>query len=834
MLRLVLLLLLTAAAPVAASDLVRLRVEPATFTLDGPHAYRQLIVTGDYADGTARDVTAQVVYAVPPSVTVTTDGFVRPRADGVGVVTVQLHTHSARAAVTVQNASEERPVSFRREVVAALNVAGCNAGACHGTPSGKNGFKLSLRGFDPAADFLTLTRDVSGRRVNVQNPESSLILQKGAGRVPHEGGTRFVPDAIATQLVQRWLRGQAPNDPREPAAVARLEILPGTRVLRAPANGQQLAVIAHFADGSAQDVTRLTVFRSSDDAVAQVSAEGRVTFTKTGEVSILCRYLETMQGLRLTYVAPLPGYVWPNPPENNFVDQHLFAKLKLLALAPSDLCSDADFVRRASLDIAGVLPTPEQVQAFLTDHAADKRARWVDHLLTTPEYADFWALKWADILNNNRRQVQAKGAYLYHQWVRDHLVANTPFDQVVRELLTAQGSTFLRGPANYYRSDRKARDTDGLAQNTAQLFMGVRISCAKCHNHPFERWTQDDYHGLAAFFARVKAQPDPLHPRIYRFNAGALDITLANSGEVIHPRTNQPAPPRLPNGQVPTIAPGQDRREVLADWLTSTDNAFFARSAVNRIWHHLLGKGIVDPVDDMRDSNPPVSEELLTALAKDFVAHGFDVKHTIRTITASRVYQLSAAANRFNEHDERFFARAVVKMLPAEVMLDALSAATAVPETFAEELLDPLSRLPNGATLRAEAMPVGTRAVQLPDGDVFQHPFLLAFGQPARETSCECERQGEGSLQHTLQLLNGPTIKAKLTHADNRIARLVAGTPSDEAVLHALYLATLSRRPTDAERSATLRYVAAAAQRRAAWEDVQWALVTSKEFLYRH
>jgi hypothetical protein len=594
-----------------------------------------------------------------------------------------------------------------------------------------------------------------------------------------------------------------------------MEIVPGRRMLESPARRQQLDVLAHFADGTVSDVTRLTVFSSSDD-LASVSPTGLVEFRKRGEVAILCRYLEEMASVRLTYVEPQPGYRWPEPPENNYVDRHVFAKLKLLGIPPADLCGDADFIRRAYLDVCGILPSPAEVQSFLADPAPDKRARLIEHLLERPEHADFWALKWADVLSNNRRAVQAKGAYLYHQWIRDHLANNTPLDRVVRELLTADGSTFVNPAANYFRFDRKVRPPEDLAQNTAQLFLGFRMSCARCHNHPFERWTQDDYYGLAAFFARVKDRPDPLYPRINRFNLGALDIWTARTGEVIHLRTGKPMPPKFPGESTPApVGPDQDRRAVLADWVTRPDNPFFARAAVNRVWYHLLGAGIVDPVDDFRASNPPASDELLDALAADFTAHHFDVRHVLRTVLNSRTYQLSAVASAFNEEDKRYFSHALSKLLPAEVLLDALSSATAVPEVF-------------------HGMKPGTRAVQLPDGDVFQHPFLKAFGQPQRETVCECERRGDTSLGHALQLINGPTVKAKLTAPDNRIGRLLTDGRSDDEVLRELYLATLSRPPSEREWQINFRHVRGAADRRKAWEDVQWALLNTNEFLLRH
>ncbi|WP_020468054.1 DUF1549 and DUF1553 domain-containing protein [Zavarzinella formosa] len=710
---------------------------------------------------------------------------------------------------------EDAPVSFRRQIVPILTVAGCNAGACHGTPSGKNGFKLSLRGFDPAADFLQLTRDLSGRRTNAAEPDKSLVLLKGRNKLAHEGGLRLPEGSPEGKLFRAWIAQGLRDDAADLPALRKLTATPVQEVLNPPTRSRQIAATAHFADSQTADVTRLTVYKSSDEKVAKVSLEGLVTFLKTGEVAIQARYQQESVAVRLTFVEPAKDFVWTNPKPFNEVDEHLHAKQKLLGIVPSEVAGDSEYLRRVYLDLIAVLPAPAEVETFLADTRPDKRERVVESLLSRPEYAEYWAFKWADVLSINRRAVQAKGAYLYVQWLRSHLADNTPFDQVARELITASGSTFLNPPASFFRNDRRSRPANDLAQNTAQLFLGIRMSCAQCHNHPFERWTQDDYYGLSAFFARVKDRPDPLYPRLNRFNLGAIEIYNAKSGEVIHPRTKEAMPPRFLGGEFPEIKPDQDRRAVLAEWLARKDNPFFAKAAVNRIWYHLLGRGIVDAVDDFRDTNPPASDALLESLAKDFTDHHFDVKQVIRKITASRTYQLSAATNKWNADDDRFFSHAVTKLYPAEVLLDALTSSTEVPEVF-------------------EGTKPGTRAIQLPDGDAFHHQFLKAFGQPARETSCECERQGDSSLGHALQLINGPTLKAKLSSGKNRIGRLLAENKPDSEIVRELYLATLSRRPTPAEERTSLDHVSAAPNRRTAFEDVQWALLNTKEFLFRH
>ncbi len=792
---------------------VSLQVQPASVSLNGSRAHQQLVVTGRYADGAVRDLSAacDLTFENAEVAGVDESGFLTPKKNGQTVVLVKAGGQTARVPVTVANVEKPRVTSFRNEVIASLNVGGCNAGACHGTPSGKNGFKLSLRGFDPAADYLQLTRDVLGRRTDRQQPDASLILQKGLGVVPHEGGQRFLPSSVPVRALRDWLAEGLQDDLPTTPSLKGIDILPGSRVQLAPARWQQLAVVAHFSDGSVRDATRLTVFSSSDPAVADVSPTGLVQFKQAGEVAILCRYLMELQTVRLTYLEPRSGFVWTNPPENNYIDKFVFAKLKLLSIPPSDTCGDAEFLRRAYLDVCGVLPTPKEVRDFLADKAKDKRAKLIDSLLERPEYADFWTLKWSDVFRSSRKAIQVKGTHVFQHWLHERIADNTGFDALTREMLTASGSTFANPPANYYRV---ARDPQNLAETTAQLFFGIRMQCAKCHNHPFERWTQDDYYSMAAFFARVRHKKDPIEPGATPQQPGAEIVYDGRSGEVTQPRTGQVMKPKFMGGAVPNIPQGADRRRVLADWLASTENPFFAKSVVNRIWYHLNGKGIVDPVDDFRDSNPSANDELLDALANDFATHKFDVKHLIRTIMNSRTYQLSAQTNAYNADDTKYFSHAVPKMMTAEQMLDAVCAVTEVPEKF-------------------PGLPLGTRATQLPDGDI-NHPFLKTFGQPARELACECERESDSNLAQALQLINGPTINEKIRNPNNRIGRLLAAKTKEIDLLNELYLTALSRLPNPENVEAALGHVARATDKRKAWEDVQWALFNAKEFLFRH
>jgi len=792
---------------------VRLIVTPETVTLQGRRAAQQLLVSGQYADGSVRDLTHAVTVQVEPGgiVEVQEGLFLRPRQNGSATLVIHAASQTVRVPITVEGMEQNKPVSFRRDVIAALNVGGCNMGACHGTPSGKNGFRLSLRGDDPRFDYLQLTREQFGRRTGRHNAEQSLIFLKGVGRVPHEGGQRFSPSSLAAEMLLAWLSEGLQDDPPDLPPLQQVQVHPGPRVQTAPARWQQLAVVARFADGQTRDVTRLSNYSSSDPSIADVSAEGLVEFKRSGEVAILVRYLEQLVSIRLTYLEPKEGYRWSHPPEHNFIDKHVYAKLRQMNLLPSELCSDGDFVRRVYLDVLGRLPTVAETQAFLQDRDPRKREKLIDQLVEMPEFADFWALKWADVLRSSRKTIQLKGSHGMQAWLRSHLLRNTPWDEVVRELLTASGNTFSNPPANYYRV---ARDPQSLAETTAQLFFGIRLQCAKCHNHPFERWTQDDYYGFAAWFARVKLRPEPVLGGPPDGPAAAEVVFVERSGEVTQPRSGRVMKPRFLGVGEKEADPNQDRRAILAAWLTAPDNPFFAKSVVNRVWFHLMGKGIVDPVDDFRDSNPPSNEELLNALAADFVAHKYDLKHLIRTILKSRTYQLSVQPNEYNAEDDKYFSKAVTKLLTAEQLLDALCDLTGVPEKF------------NG-------LPLGTRAVQLPDGEV-NHPFLKAFGQPARELACECERESEGNLGQALQLINGPTVNEKVRNPNNRLGKLLGANASDQAILDELYLAAYSRLPTPEERSQVQEHLRKNPDRRKAWEDVLWAIINTREFLFRH
>jgi hypothetical protein len=605
------------------------------------------------------------------------------------------------------------------------------------------------------------------------------------------------------ELLRDWIAQGLQGDPSGTPQLQKLQVVPDRRVLTEPANSQQVIALGHFSDGSVRDVTPLAVFTSSNEEVGRVSDNGLVEGRMTGEAAVLVRYLDQIATSHITFLKPAADFAWTNPPENNYIDTHAFAKMKMLQILPADLCSDEEFIRRASLDATGALPSPAAVQQFLADQDPAKRAKLIDRLLQQPEFYHFWTLKLADVLRSNRKAIQEKGVHVFQRWIHDSLVADKPFDEFVRELIVAEGNSYKNPAVNYYRV---SRDPQNSVETTAQLFMGVRIQCAKCHNHPFEKWTQNDYYGLAAFFARIKYKPG--------LEATEEVVYLDRAGEVTQPRTGQQMPPKFLGGSVAEVPAGHDRRTALAQWLTSPENPFFAKAAANRVWFHVMGRGIIDPPDDVRDSNPPSNEELLDALTQDFVTHKFNIKHLVRTVMNSRVYQLSAETNDWNKDDVAYFSHAQVKMLTAEQLLDAICSATDLPEKFA-------------------GLPPGTRATQLPDPEV-KHPFLMTFGQPNRELACECERESDSSLSQALQMINGPLVAGKLRDANNRIGKLIAANRTDAEIANELYLATLSRPPREPELKAINDHIQAAADRRKALEDVHWALLNSKEFLFRH
>ncbi len=709
-------------------------------------------------------------------------------------------------AVPVVRAEEPRPVDFRTDVIAALSSAGCNQGSCHGSPLGKNGFRLSLRGHDPDLDLALLTRAEMGRRVDLQRPENSLFLLKGTGRVPHQGGVVLRDSDPAYRILLRWVAEGCRDAGASP--IAKLEVSPARRQLPSDAPEQQLTVRAHFKSGEVRDVTELTVFSVNDLEAASVSRNGLVHFKQTAEVSVLVRYLNQFASARLTYVHTDPQFVFQAPKPANFVDELVFARQRELQLLPAPVASDEVFLRRVYLDVIGALPTPEEAKSFLDSRDADKRSKLIDKLLERDEFAAFWALKWADVMRGSPVTLSERGVHSFHRYLVKTVAEDRPLNEFAREMLVSLGNTLNKPAASFYRV---ARTPEEAGETFAQLFLGVRVQCAKCHNHPFENITQTDYYGLAAYFAQVQRKGE-------KFMLDDEIVYLAPGHEVQNPQTHKNQEPMAFGTPAGKLTADDDRREKLADWLTQPDNPYFAPSLVNRTWYHLLGVGIVSPVDDFRATNPPSNPELLRSLSDDFVKHGYRLKPLLRTILNSKTYQLASSAPKqspYAARAERYFSKAKVKMLSAEQVLDAVSQATGVPEAF-------------------KGYPLGTRAVELAEGGV-NHPFLQAFAKPVRDAVCECAREDDPSLPEMLQLLNNANLLAKLKSPKGRIAVWLAAGDDSKSATEKVYLATLSRRPTPAEFAIALRHVdTLKGDLSQAMQDLQFALMNTSEFLLRH
>jgi len=713
------------------------------------------------------------------------------------------------------HAAHADDVIFRREVMAAVSKAGCNAGGCHGNGQGKGGLKLSLWGQDAALDWAALVQEQGGRRVNVLEPERSLILLKATAELGHEGGKRFAVGSPEYDVMLAWLRAGAPESGTD-VKVTRLEVTPGERVLVEPEREAQLKVLAHFADGTQRDVTRFAVYEPNNLG-AKVSVDGRVAREKYGETTVIVRYLGQTAPVNLAFVPARPEFAWANPPPANFIDELVFKKLQRLRINPGAVCDDATFVRRAYLDLLGVVPSAETARAFVADPEANKRAALIDRLLARGEFAVFWALKWADLLRIEERQLDATGMKVFHGWIRESLAANKPLDQFARELVAARGSTYENPPANWYRANR---DPVQRAENTARVFLGTQLNCAQCHNHPFERWTQDDYYSWAAVFARVEYEvkdnqrKDKNDQKEFK---GDQIVKLKAKADYLNARTGQPAQPRLLGAEPPETSPEIDELMSAADWLAHSP--LFARMQVNRVWYHLFGRGLVDPVDDFRASNPPAHPEVLDALAKDFVAHRYDLHHLIRTITASRTYQLSAVPNSTNAEDTTLFSHALITRLGAEQIVDSASKALGVP-------------------LAIPDYPEAKRLAQVPEGRKHYHPiktdldrYTQTFGKPPRLVASDCERNNEVAMPQVFTLMSGSVFNGLLTVPDNTIGRLLSG--DDAAVVDGLAWSLVGRAPGEPEKQAFSSHLAGADDRRRAAEDIAWSLLNAKEFLFR-
>ena len=777
---------------------------PAEIQLDSSKARQRLVVQLTEPDGVTRDVTAQSAFKVgDPKLARIERGSIVPLANGRTELKVGFGGRTVTLPVVISNAAVAQPISFKLDVMPVFTRAGCNAGACHGTSRGKDGFHLSLYGFDPDGDYFRLTREQIGRRISLGIPEESLIVQKGLGAVQHTGGVRFGTNSDLCQTLIAWLAAGAPQDPTNIPKATGIEIFPKTAVLEGSNSVQHFIVQARYSDGSIRDVTPLAVFIGNNDTVARVSEDGLVTAGQRGEAFIQARFAEFNVGSQVMVIPKGLPYKWPEVAAYNYIDEAVYSKLKKLRLLPSDVCDDATFIRRAFIDIVGTLPTPEDLAKYNAEPASRRRERLVDQLLARQDFAELWVMKLAELLEIRTRdnQVYPKAALGYYEWLRDQMLRNVPLDQIVRSLLTASGSNLRDPAANYYQIEP---DTQKLAENTAQVFMGMRIQCAQCHNHPFDRWTLNDYYGFAAFFAQVGRKPgdDPRETVIYD----------RGDGEVKHPVTHAVMRPKFLGAEAPEIK-NETRREALARWLTSPKNPYFARNLANLVWAHFLGRGIIEPVDDGRLSNPPANPELLEALAAKLIAYNYDLKKLVRDICTSRTYQLSTVPNKTNASDERNFSRASIRRLRAEVLLDCISEVTETQDKF-------------------PGLPRGAKAVEIPDGNTANY-FLTTFGRATRTTVCSCEVKVDPNLSQALHLLNGSTVQRKIEQGEVVKKMLEAGKKPEE-IISTLYLRCFGRAPTEEELDKLHGFLEGDAKPEQVLNDVFWSLLNAKEFVFNH
>jgi len=809
--------------------ILELKVTPAALNLDNARDVRKLIVSGRTPDGYWIDLTSESAFQ-PAAGLIRRDreGFFHPVRPGRTTLRITAGGKQATVPVTVKSVASP-PISFVREVMPLLSKTGCNTGLCHGSVKGKNGFKLSLRGFDPEFDYHALIADISGRRFNRAQPAESLMLLKPIQGVAHQGGLVFEKNSRDYSLLYKWIAEGVRSDTNRVQRANRIEILPAAPKMSLPGWKQQMIVLAHYPDGTTRDVTREAVFTSTMPETATVTPDGLVTAVRRGEVSILVRYEGNYAANPVTIIGDRRGYRWVGQPQHNYIDRLVDAKLQRVKANPSGLCTDAEFIRRVYLDIIGIPPTPEETRAFLADKTASrqKRSRLIDKLLDSPEYVDNWTNKWADLLQVNRKYLGERGVWKFRSWIRKQVAANRPYNEFVREILTASGSSYEHPAASYYRI---AREPNQATENITHLFLGIRFNCNKCHDHPFERWTQTQYYQFAANFARVGIKPTDIQ--------GDEVVYEKRDGEVIHPKTNRTVTAAFPYTFHADLPKADSRREALAAWLTSPKNPHFARSYVNRLWSYFLGKGIIDPVDDIRQGNPPSNPELLEALTQDFLKSGFDTKHMIRTICNSRTYQASIKTNRWNADDTTNFSHAIPRRLTAEQLVDALSRAT-------------------GSVQRYPGVPAGFRAVQLPDPAAAGGGFLDLFGRPARESPCECERSSTVSLSHALNLINNPMIQSAVADRNGRIAEMMKRNPGERAIVEEIFLAALCRTPSKTEMQKAMKLFeitpdsiravqdrygdqgeelteeeAKAILRTEAAQDLLWALINSPAFLF--
>ncbi len=795
-------LLVAWCAVASAAEVTRIDVYLPDVQLNTQRDYQRLIVVASRDDGVTLDITDDA------EIRLTEEGIVRldqhtlyPVADGSAKVVVEYQGHQAETSIEVVDATAERPISFHLDVMPVLMRAGCNAGGCHGASRGQDGFALSLFGFDPETDYHNMTRQEGARRVNLARPEASLLIEKSTGAAPHTGGRLFDVDSPYYRTLIRWIEAGVPMDEGTPPQVTKVEIFPPRAVIEGENTTQQFIARATYSDGTNRDVTDLAVFMSSDDNSAPIDEDGLVSAAARGESFVMSRYDTETVG---SQVLILPADLEYTAPEitGNYIDELVGDKLRRLRILPSEICTDEEFLRRVTIDITGLLPTEQEYRDFMADDDPDKRAKLIDRLLERKEFVEIWAMKWAELLMvKSDNNVSYKSAFLYSSWLTDKIANEVPINEMVRELLSASGGTFDRPETNFYQIER---DTLQTAENVAQVFMGFQTQCAQCHNHPFDRWTMDDYYSFAAFFAQIGRKTGEDYRETVVFNRG--------SGSTRHPVGNRVMQPKFLGGETPEIN-GQDRRAVLAKWLTAPDNPYFATNIANRIWAHFFGAGIVDPVDDIRVSNPPSNPELFEELGRRLVAYDYDFKQLVRDICNSETYQRSYVRNETNEHDERNFAHAAVRRISAEQLLDCLSQVTETEEKF-------------------RGLPLGARAVQIADGTTSNY-FLTSFGRAPRETVCACEASTDPSLSQALHMLNGEAVHGKIQRGGVVNGLLEDGKTAEQAI-ETLFIRCLTRKPTDSEMEQLTALVEEAPSLQVGLEDVMWAILNSREFLFNH
>lgn len=794
--------------------LTALKVEPNInekgVTIRGRDSRQQIFVTGVYSSGQFRDFTRKAAYVLQPAgiVKIDANGMVLPLADGTATITAKENASglSATLPVTVSGMVGDLPINFTNQIVPIFTKLGCNGGGCHGKSSGQNGFKLSLLGFYPDEDFEYLVKEARGRRLFPSSPGQSLLLTKPVGRSPHGGGKRMEVDSNEYRLIARWIEQGMPYGSENDPHVTGIKCYPEGRIMDRGTD-QQITTLAIYSDGTSEDVTQMALYEPNDTEMAEVTTGALVkTLDLSGEVAVMARYQGQVSTFRATI--PLGAEMGPLAAPRNVIDVAVQNKLKLLGIPPSAICDDATFIRRASVDISGCLPTEQEVRDFLASADPQKRDKLIDQLVDSPGYADLFANKWNLVLRNKRRQPQdTRGTYAFFAWIHNALEENKPYDQFVREILAAAGDVGSNPPVTWYR---EVAQTNEQVEDTAQLFLGLRIQCARCHHHPFEKWSQDDYYGFSAFFSRVgrKNGENIREQRVFH-NDGLASANNPRSGKALKP-TGLGAPPL----EVPVE---HDPRHLLVDWMAGKDNKFFAPALVNRYWKHFFDRGIVEPEDDMRETNPPTNPELLKGLAEHFISHNFDLKDLVRTICKSNTYQLSSLPNDYNLKDKQNFSRYYPKRLKAEVLYDALHQVTATTQAYT-------------------GLPAGTMALQLPDPTVGPY-FLKVFGQPQADTACECERSQEANLAQSLHLLNSSEVQGKISSGTGRAALLAAEKDrTDEARVQELYRWVYARNPDAEEMKIALAHLAKqeAPNKKIAWEDIIWALLNTKEFLFNH